>query len=263
MVFILLVLALAVRFFGAKGVFYFGLVVCAGGVFEYAHLALRPLNQPRLILIAYIFFALTLLAVAGFYAPAQWLFSFLITLPLVVSLALWVKRKDTQYVSLQPLAGLVTLGLIYASIIPGTTLHLLLNPRGAKWFSLLLAVVFSGDVAAYLGGSLLGGPKLMPHISPNKTVSGAISGLLGSSLMGIIFVHVFKMPISMFVVVALSLLIGAMAQTGDLFESLLKRVANVKDSGHFLPGHGGVLDRLDGVYFSAPVILCVAHWFSR
>lgn len=259
---ILVLVGFTVKFFGARGMLALGLIICALGVYEFAQLTIAPLKQARWLTRFYILIGTLVLIAAGVGDPSRWFCFFLALIPVTVSVALWARRDLGNPFSVQPFAGQMTLGLIYTSVLPGMTLHLLLTPSGTKWFTLLLSVVFAGDICAYLGGSIFGGPKLMPAVSPNKTISGSISGLVGSAVIGIIFVQVFKMSTSLFVSICLSLTIGAVAQSGDLFESLLKRIRDVKDSGHFLPGHGGVLDRLDGVYFAAPIILCAAHWFS-
>ncbi len=258
----LLLMGLTVKLFGARGLLALGLIICSVGVYEFVQLTIVPLNQAPWLIWFYNLIATLVLVAAGVSDPAHWVYLFLALIPVTLSLALWSRRDFADPFSLQPFAGQMTLGLLYTGVLPGMTLHLLLTPLGTKWFALLLSVVFAGDICAYMGGSIFGGPKLMPTVSPNKTISGSISGLVGSVVIGIIFAKVFKMSTSLFVSIGLSLTIGAVAQSGDLFESLLKRNRNVKDSGHFLPGHGGVLDRLDGVYFAAPIILCAAHWFS-
>ncbi len=259
---ILLILLLATVFFKARGFFVIGLIVCAGGIFEYTQLVLRSLNQKLWVTLIYVLLSLSLLAAGAFGSPQQSLFIFFGFLPFFAAIALWSKRTAQDIFSTQPFVAYSALGFIYAALIPGITLHLLFSHQGVKWFSLLLIVVFVGDIAAYFGGSILKGPKLMPLVSPNKTISGAICGLCASSGVGVFAIHWLHLPVSMIVAFFICLTANLLAQSGDLFESLLKRVSNVKDSGYFLAGHGGVLDRLDGVYFAAPVILCAAHWFS-
>lgn len=115
------------------------------------------------------------------------------------------------------------------------------------WF---LAVVVANDCAAYGFGRVLGGPKLAPRISPKKTWSGAIGGLGGAGLIGILAGWGLgaSAPVLLGVV---ALLLGALAQAGDLAESWVKRQVGVKDAGHLIPGHGGLLDRLDGLAAAA------------
>jgi len=105
-------------------------------------------------------------------------------------------------------------------------------------------VVWATDIGAYFAGRAIGGPKLAPSISPNKTIAGLIGGVTFAALMAGAWVYYAGLPP---ILLSLAVLFGAAAQMGDLFESGLKRRAGVKDSGTWLPGHGGLLDRLDGL----------------
>ncbi|MDB4931546.1 MAG: Phosphatidate cytidylyltransferase [Myxococcaceae bacterium] len=115
----------------------------------------------------------------------------------------------------------------------------------------LLTMMFAwmGDTGGYFAGKGIGGPKLYPSVSPNKTWSGALGGLGGSVLGSVVAHFVFLPALSLAQGVALALAAGAFGQIGDLCESILKRSAGVKDSGAILPGHGGILDRIDALLF--------------
>ena len=115
----------------------------------------------------------------------------------------------------------------------------------------LLAMLFAwmGDTGGYFAGKGLGGPKLYPAVSPNKTWTGAVGGLVGSMLAAVIAHFTFLPALSLAQGIALALVAGAFGQIGDLCESILKRSAGVKDSGALLPGHGGILDRIDALLF--------------
>jgi phosphatidate cytidylyltransferase len=125
--------------------------------------------------------------------------------------------------------------------------------NGQIWFFGLLAMVFAGDTFAYFTGRNFGKNKLLEAVSPQKTIEGAIGGLVGSAVAGGALAYFFLPHIPIVSLMGVALVTGIFAQVGDLFESLLKRVAEVKDSGSIMPGHGGLLDRVDGVYFAAPV----------
>jgi len=114
----------------------------------------------------------------------------------------------------------------------------------------LLFVVWATDIAAYFVGRGIGGPRLAPGISPGKTWAGLAGGMLGAAVVGGAVAAASGGPAGLAVMVALVL--AVVAQAGDLFESFLKRRAGLKDSGTLIPGHGGVLDRLDGLLFAAP-----------
>lgn len=118
----------------------------------------------------------------------------------------------------------------------------------------VLAMVFFGDTGAFFAGKALGRHKLYPLISPKKTVEGGIGGLLASMAAGWLFVVFFRPDASVAQGLALGAACGAFGQVGDFAESLFKRATNTKDSGQLLPGHGGLLDRVDGVLFAAPIL---------
>ena len=121
----------------------------------------------------------------------------------------------------------------------------------------LLVVVWSSDIGAYLAGRLIGGPKLAPAISPGKTWSGAVGGLVCAMGVGLLVSRaVAPGPVVHALIVGAGLSVAA--QLGDLLESALKRHFGVKDSSRLIPGHGGVFDRLDGVLAAAPVALVLA-----
>lgn len=153
------------------------------------------------------------------------------------------------------------LGFFYIGLLPSFAYRLFDLPMGGVWFFMMLSVVFAGDTFAYLTGMFFGKRPLMPKVSPKKTIEGAVGGLLGSALVAVLFGNLLN-NIFWGALLAIGLSVGVVAQLGDLFESMLKRVANKKDSGSIMPGHGGVLDRLDGVLFAAPVVYFFAEWLT-
>jgi phosphatidate cytidylyltransferase len=135
-----------------------------------------------------------------------------------------------------------------------TVVMLAMLPGGNSGLLLLFAVVWLGDTAAYFGGKSLGRRKLYARVSPKKTLEGSFFGLLGSVLGAFLVDAVWGTPLSWYWLVVAGVAGGVAEQAGDLCESLLKRSAGIKDSGSILPGHGGMLDRIDGLLFGAPVI---------
>jgi len=134
-------------------------------------------------------------------------------------------------------------GLVYACSLIVSSFNLRLSVElGQSAILWLFAVVWGTDVMAYFGGRLVGGPKLWPRISPSKTWSGFICGIISGALAGYALVPAS----SALYICGLGLCAGAVAQGGDLFESSMKRRFGVKDSSRLIPGHGGVMDRLDG-----------------
>ena len=116
----------------------------------------------------------------------------------------------------------------------------------------LFAIVWTTDVVAYFTGRGVGGPKLMPQVSPKKTWSGAIAGTLAALLVAFALAKVAALT-GLFAIAMLAIILSICAQAGDLFESFLKRRFDAKDSGHLIPGHGGLMDRLDG-FVTASVV---------
>ncbi|MCR9122733.1 MAG: phosphatidate cytidylyltransferase [Phyllobacteriaceae bacterium] len=120
----------------------------------------------------------------------------------------------------------------------------------------LVAVVWATDIGAYFVGRRVGGPKLAPRVSPNKTISGALGGLASAIVAALLVDALFGVS-SFWAAIALALFLSVLSQAGDLFESWIKRRAGVKDSGRVIPGHGGVMDRVDGLVFAA-----IGLWFA-
>jgi phosphatidate cytidylyltransferase len=117
----------------------------------------------------------------------------------------------------------------------------------------LFLVVWASDISAYVAGRSLGGAKLAPVISPNKTWSGALGGLIGASAVGVVAAVLLGSGGSLGRMALVSACLGIATQSGDMFESWIKRRFGVKDSSALIPGHGGLLDRLDGVLAAAPL----------
>ncbi len=137
---------------------------------------------------------------------------------------------------------------------------------GAADVLFVLLVIWCGDIGAYVAGRWLGGPKLAPAISPGKTWSGAAGGLVASMLAGAATSAMFgggSVTHLLFWVMPVAGVIGVAGQIGDLFESGVKRWAGVKDSGRSIPGHGGLLDRLDAVLTAGPVAALLAWWAGQ
>lgn len=150
------------------------------------------------------------------------------------------------------IAGVVCAGmLLYAPVL------LRRDPAyGLNAILFLFAVVWATDIVAYFVGRTLGGPKLAPSISPNKTWSGAVGGLAGG-VAGGVGVALLTGMVSVFAIAAIAAVLSVATQIGDLAESALKRRFNVKDSSVLIPGHGGLMDRLDGFFAASVVAVCI------
>jgi len=160
-------------------------------------------------------------------------------------------------------------GLVYVGLSMSTVYLLAALDNGPALLLFLLMVVWSGDIAALYVGRAFGRWMLAPAISPNKTWEGALASVAGSVLIAVLLVwlggilngHAIELlsyPGSYLHWIGLAVLLNVAAQLGDLVESALKRGAGVKDSGHLMPGHGGVLDRIDALLLAAPVL-----WYAQ
>lgn len=153
-------------------------------------------------------------------------------------------------------------GVLYVGLAGIALIHLRGDAAvGRANVLFLFLVVWASDIGAYLAGRSLGGPKLAPAISPNKTWSGAIGGLLSAVTAGMLAAYVMEGRLSGGAVLVAAAL-GLVSQLGDLFESWIKRRFHVKDSSSLIPGHGGLLDRLDGVLAAAPAAALIGLWLG-
>ncbi len=143
------------------------------------------------------------------------------------------------------------LGALYAGYFLPHWVLLFRLPQGRAWVLWVMAVIMGGDSAAYFVGRRLGVRKLAPQISPGKTIAGTYGYVLGALAAGLIGAKLLFVAVNWIEVLVLTLALSGLGQIGDLFESWLKRVFAVKDSGNLLPGHGGLLDRLDSLIFPA------------
>lgn len=142
------------------------------------------------------------------------------------------------------------LGVVYFAPAGLVIVWLISGPQGPGWVTLLFASAWSADIFAFLVGSALKGPKLWPRFSPKKTWSGFLGGLAAATLASVI-VAAFLMRLSLAGAALIGLCAGLATMAGDLWESMLKRRYGVKDAGDLIPGHGGLLDRVDGLMFAA------------
>ena len=146
------------------------------------------------------------------------------------------------------------LGLCYIGYAMGCLWLLRMETaHGAAWLFLVLGATWAGDSAAFFVGSRFGRRRFCPDLSPNKTWAGAVGGLAGSLAGGLLSLPLFAGEVSAGFIAATSLAVGLSGQLGDLFESLWKRAKGVKDSGNLIPGHGGILDRIDSLLIGIPI----------
>ena len=229
--------ALAAGYFGGVALWLLVILMALGIMSEWARLTGRQDN--RLLSM----YALSVpLAIMSPWAAGP---SFL-ALGLIFGSAMFVAVFDR---SLKLAAG-----VIYAGLPALAILYLREIDDGILVMLWTLALVWATDIGAYFSGRTIGGPKLAPTFSPNKTWAGLIGGVVLTAAVSYMLHLYWGLPLYL---VLLSLPLAVLAQMGDLFESWLKRKAGVKDSGTIFPGHGGVMDRLDGLIPVAPVVALV------
>lgn len=159
------------------------------------------------------------------------------------------RRKELFFASwLWSMAGILYVGWLLSYLV------MLRIEVGSGWVFLAFFTVFCSDTAAYFVGRALGRHPLASRISPSKTWEGAIGGILGSIIASLILVNILFLSLGFWEAVLLGLLVSIFGQTGDLLESLFKRRMKIKESGKLVPGHGGLLDRMDSVVFAGVVV---------
>jgi len=174
----------------------------------------------------------------------------ILTLLALAALVLALQRQDLT--KLLPAASSMILGIIY--VFGAWRCAIGLRDANPHWLLFALALIWLGDTAAYYAGRSLGRHKLAPRLSPNKTWEGSLASIVAGAAFGGVYLPYFLAGTSVAAAVVLSALTNAAGQAGDLAESAIKRGAGVKDSGTLLPGHGGILDRVDSTLFALPVV---------
>jgi len=240
---------------------FFVVLVCILSLREYYRIIWPdPLASPltwSITVTGYIMGPLMILC--AHFLPLPWLlFAFSASL----ILAGWVcMRHFRADAGISSVLAFHALSMVYIPLALAGYILLFHTDLGGRWIFLILFVVSAGDAGAYYVGSHLGRRKLCPRVSPGKTVEGSLGGLAVNVVAGMA-ASAFLLPFLVSIKGAVFFIVlGVAGQLGDLFESMLKRSAGVKDSGHLLPGHGGLLDRIDAILFAGPVALVMILYF--
>lgn len=255
-------LILIIVFGGWLGICVITAALSLGMIYEYS---LMTLNSWDRLEKRYVLLLLTwLVALGNFFAPKSE-YELLIGCFLLLFTFFLLRakgREGAEFVLHFQELKISFFGLVYLVFIPLylTRIHHL--PSGVHWTILFFLIVWASDTCAYFIGKRFGKRKLYPEISPKKTVEGAIGGLLSGILLALVYKLLFFRELSWFAAVIVPILVSPFSQVGDLCESLLKRACGKKDSGGVLPGHGGFLDRFDGIVFSLPVMYACARLFG-
>ena len=222
----------------------------------------RPEIKPEHFFIGFLYGLAVVFLALGDYAMRShmesglaFVFVWCVVCSVGLSAWLYVTERNMAFASAKLINAMA--GFIYISL-PAVALYRMASvsiegaPIGIGVY-FCLAVALMGDTFAYFGGRLFGKRRLLPRVSPKKTLEGAYCGLIGSGITAVGVAWYFSFGVPLWIVFAVSVFAGAAGQIGDLMESALKRVANCKDSSGLLPGHGGALDRIDSVLFGAPL----------
>jgi len=263
-------LALAMLYLGGLPLAAFLALVSAGCAWEFYRIAaaggLEPLD-PLGIPLAGAVPLVTYSAAVGLYQPTLAVPA--VALLIVLAAVIWARgttRHPLGAASATVMGVLYTGGLLSFGYALREHPYAFGNRAGAALVALPLVLTWASDIGAYFVGRAIGGRKLMPSVSPGKTVSGALGGLGATVVVAWLFVRYALVPVASLTMtlpatIVFGLAISVAAQVGDLTESLLKREASVKDSSRLLPGHGGLLDRLDSLLFVLPVAYLLLGWF--
>ncbi len=198
---------------------------------------------------------------AAFYFEQHNLIVIVIATLVIIELLvqLFSRANDDDFSEMLPSAATKVFGVLYVAALGGyiIAIRVIESPipqLAPKLLTLFFIVIFAGDTGAYYTGRSMGRNKLAPKVSPGKTVEGLMGGLAGNLIAALIAHFWFFPELKIAHAVPLALVMGILGVTGDLCESMLKRGAKAKDAGHLIPGHGGLLDRLDSMLFNAPLL---------
>jgi len=236
---------------GPRWLFYS--VLCAAslvGIMEFYGITASRL--PRFV--RWTNFFLTFLLFAALYMRQILLMPVIILLWALIPMTSFMLTHSSRRRGSTEDLGKAVLGPIYVTLPLALLVLIDLRPGGRTWIFFLLAVIFASDTCAFYFGKFFGKHKLYEAVSPKKTWEGAIGGHIGSLIAAAIFLRLIAVhPLNPGIVILVISLCAA-GQIGDLSQSMLKRNHGLKDSGHILPGHGGILDRIDGLLFAIPIL---------
>jgi phosphatidate cytidylyltransferase len=235
------------------GWFILASVISAGMLTEYLFLMFEKSRAKSFVAPALFYVAITCALVC--YREEYLVFWIPLLFIKTFSWSLWFARQNKE-VKIDDVHSSAKLffGALYCVIAPCLLIAIRQMENGRTWAFLGLWMVWAADTGAYFVGRAVGKTKLFPLVSPGKTVEGAIGGWVLAAGISLLYRHLFSLTVSPTILVLGAVLIAMTSQVGDLCESLLKRAVGVKDSGKLLPGHGGFLDRFDGVVFALPVL---------
>ncbi len=229
-------------------------IVAVSATREYLRIIFGNDNGPVSSTIKIISYSATILMIIGA-CLGSWEILFLIFTVNLMALSVFVLFRFSSNPNIFDKIAKQVLGVVYIPVPLSLLIFIRALDGGVFWVIWLLLVIFAGDTGAFYSGRKYGKHPLAPTISPKKTIEGAVGGTLFSMVIGFVFCLIFFQDLALALMMLPCALIMAVAgQIGDLFESAMKRASRIKDSGRILPGHGGMLDRIDGVLLAIPVL---------
>jgi phosphatidate cytidylyltransferase len=247
------------------------------------HYAVEPMTLATYIFVA-LFFIFVIFASSGrtpLVETTAMLYGIVVAAALSSFVFMTEAMRRTNLKAAYPAAAASTFAFAYIAIPMALLVAIRQQPAGAIWTIFTLLAVWSGDIFAYFVGKAIGRHRMTPEISPKKTWEGAVASIVASIIIGTLWIHSapgissillrfglidrrdgmfgLEQP-QLWPIIILSAVVNIAAQLGDLVESLIKRGAGVKDSGAILPGHGGMLDRIDAMLFAVPVVWAYGAW---
>ena len=262
-------IALIVIYLGGLPLAAFLAAVSAGCAWEFYRIAaaggVEPLDPVGIPLAGAVPLAVYAAGI-GLYRPS--LVVAAVAMLIILAAVIWTRGPQRRPLGA---ASVTVMGILYTGGLLSFGYALREHPyavgdrAGTALVAFPLVLTWASDIGAFFVGRAVGGPKLIPSVSPGKTISGALGGLATTVLVSWLYVRFALRPVALLTMtIPATILFGALisvaAQVGDLAESLLKREANVKDSSHLIPGHGGLLDRLDSLLFVLPVAYLLFGW---
>jgi phosphatidate cytidylyltransferase len=243
--------------------------------------AIHPQHWPTYIFVGLFFLIIAIPSATPLLSTSGFAYIALSAAGLAPFLFLSIGMRRAELASAFPASMVSTFSFAYIALPLACLVQLREQWQGSFYLLYLLLLVWAGDIFAYFIGKSIGRHRMSPRVSPKKTWEGAVASVVASVAVGLLMFH-YSLPIStallhahlidlrdgifnnqqpsLIPVIILSVALNIAAQLGDLVESLIKRGANVKDSGALLPGHGGIFDRIDALLFAAPVLWCYAAW---
>jgi len=229
-------------------------MVAVFSVREYLRIIFGNTDEPVSNTIKIISYTVSVLLVVGAYL-GSWEILFLVLALNLMALAIFVLSRFSADQAIFNSISKQVLGIVYIPVPLCLLIFIRQLEGGTFWIIWLLIVIFANDTGAFYTGTFFGKRPLAPKISPKKTIEGSLGGITVSMIAGFIFCQIFFHDLSLsFLTLPGSLMLAVSGQIGDLFESAMKRSSGIKDSGRILPGHGGMLDRIDGLLPAIPVL---------